>query len=205
VLACIFALMLVRREVPGLQGSLVTVVTGAAAVGVGVAVAVRRLRRGAGVVTAIVRATGLDRLAVVRGRIGALAAVDDAAAALLSQPRRLGRAAGAGILAHALVLIECHLMLAGLALPSGPLAVVATLFAAGAAHSLPVPAAVGVLEGAEMWLFGQLGYAPAVGLAVALAVRLRELTYLLPGVGYLLVRGLSVRAVDAPPARAEGG
>jgi hypothetical protein len=53
-----------------------------------------------------------------------------------------------------------------------------------------VPGAVGTLEGAEMWLFSMLGHPPEVGLAVGLAVRLRELVWLLPGVVYLGARGL---------------
>jgi hypothetical protein len=41
-----------------------------------------------------------------------------------------------------------------------------------------------------MWLFGTLGHPPEVGLAVGFAVRLRELVWLLPGILYLMVRGL---------------
>src|SRR5262249_35765481 len=81
-----------------------------------------------------------------------------------------------------------HLLLSAFGLPGGPLATVGAVFATGAAHSLPVPAAVGTLEGAQMFLFGTLGYAPEVGLAVGLAVRLRELGWLAPGLVDLLTR-----------------
>jgi uncharacterized membrane protein YbhN (UPF0104 family) len=90
-----------------------------------------------------------------------------------------------------LVLVEYWLLLSAFGLPATPLAVVAAVFATGAAHSMPVPAGVGVLEGAQMFLFGTLGHPPAVGLAVGLAVRLRELVWVLPGILYLAGRGVT--------------
>src|SRR5205814_7147025 len=108
----------------------------------------------------------------------------------VAQPRRLGRAFALGVLANLVVLAEYHFLLSGFGLPAGPLAVVAAIFATGAAHSVPVPGAVGALEGAQMWLFGTLGHPPEVGLAVGLAVRLRELVWILPGLLYLLARGI---------------
>jgi hypothetical protein len=53
-----------------------------------------------------------------------------------------------------------------------------------------VPAGVGVLEGAQMVLFGALGHPAEVGLAVGLVVRLRELVWILPGIVYLTGRGV---------------
>ena len=95
-----------------------------------------------------------------------------------------------GLGTNLLVLAELGLLLAAFGLPSSPLAVVAAIFATGAAHMLPVPAGLGVLEGAQIWLFGMLGYPADVGLAVGLAVRLRELLWMLPGLLYLLGRSL---------------
>jgi hypothetical protein len=72
-----------------------------------------------------------------------------------------------------------------------------------------------VLEGAQMFVFGTLGHPPEVGLAVGLAVRLRELVWILPGIVLLTADGarrvLAERAlpggvheaggpVSAPPA-----
>ena len=78
--------------------------------------------------------------------------------------------------------------------------VIAAIFATGAAHMFPVPAGIGVLEGGQVWLFGMLGYPADVGLAVGLAVRLRELLWMLPGVLYL--GGRYVRS-SLPRLRAE--
>jgi uncharacterized protein (TIRG00374 family) len=187
----LFAAVLVRRGVPELEGAFVSVTVGVVAVVLGVAVAVRRLRRGAGVVTAIARSTGLDRLRVVERQMGVLAGAEECAARLVAQPGQLGRAFAVGIGVNLLVLVEYWLLLRAFGLPAGPLAVVAAIFATGAAHSVPVPAGVGVLEGAQMFVFGTLGHPPEVGLAVGLAVRLRELVWVLPGLVYLLACGVT--------------
>jgi uncharacterized protein (TIRG00374 family) len=206
VFAFLFALVLVRRDVPALAGAFVSVLLGVVALALGTGLTVRRLRSGAGLVTAAARATGLERLRAVHGRMDTLAAAETAAASLVADPRRLARAFGVGVVANTGVLLEYHLLLAAFGLPAGPLAVVAAIFAAGAAHSLPVPAAVGTLEGAQMFLFTTLGYPPEVGLAVGLAVRLREVVWIVPGLVYLLGRGMVpyVRRPHTPPPRSPG-
>jgi hypothetical protein len=200
--ACLYAALLLRGGVPELQGAFVSVSLGAVALAAGIAVAARRLRRGAGLVTAVARGIGLDRLRLVQGRLDVLAAAEAGAGALVAQPARLGRAVALGVGANLLVLLEYHLLLAAFGLPAAPLAVVAAVFAAGAAHSLPVPAAVGVLEGAQVWIFGVLGHPPEVGLAVGLAVRLRELVWILPGCGYLVGRALAAALAGRRPQTA---
>jgi uncharacterized protein (TIRG00374 family) len=196
--ACSYATVLLVRGVPAVEGALVTVTLAALALGIGVAVTVRRLRRGAGIVTALARATGLDRLVAVERQMGLLEDAEAEAARLVAQPGRLARAFAVGVLANVVVLLEYRLLLASFALPSDGLAVVAAIFATGAAHSLPVPAAVGILEGAQMWLFGTLGHSPETGLAVGLAVRLRELAWIVPGLIYLLARTVARRLARQP-------
>jgi len=189
--ACLYAVLLLRRGVPELEGALVTVSLGAGAVLAGIALTARRLRRGGGFVTAVARSTGLDRLRFVRGQMGVIAAAEADAGRLIAQPARIARAFAVGVAANLLVLVEYHLLLAAFHLPARPLDVVAAVFATGAAHSLPIPAAVGALEGAQMWLFGVLGHPPEVGLAVGLAVRVRELVWVLPGLVYLTGRAVA--------------
>jgi uncharacterized protein (TIRG00374 family) len=193
----VYATVLLRGGVPELQGAFVTVTIGVVALVVGIGLGVRRLRRGAGLVTALARSTGLDRLRLVHSQMGVLGAAETDATRLVAQRGRLGRAFAVGVCANLLVLLEYGLLLAAFGLPAGPLAVVGAIFAAGAAHSLPVPAAVGVLEGAQMWLFSALGHPPEVGLAVGLAVRLRELVWVVPGLAYLAVRGLRPQTAAA--------
>lgn len=202
--ACLFAALLLRSGVPALEGALVTVVLGAAALALGILVSVRRLRRGAGVVSAVARSIGLDRLRLVRDRMEVLTAAEACAGRLLDQPGRLLGAAALGVGVNLLVLVEYALLLAAFGLPAAPIAVVAAIFATGAAHSIPVPGGVGVLEGAQIVVFGTLGHPPEVGLAVGLAVRLRELVWIAPGLVFLMVRrpGLGRAGADAIAASA---
>jgi uncharacterized protein (TIRG00374 family) len=191
-LGCLFAFVLVRAGVPQLGGALVTMGLVAASLVAGVAVTVRRLRRRAGLVTAMARITGLARVGAVARRLGTVAAAEEVTSRLAEQPRRLGSAFGIGFGASAVVLGEFALLLAAFGLPHGPLAVVGAVFAVGAAHALPVPGAVGTLEGGTMWMFRVLGYPPEVALAAGLAARLRELCWLAPGLVWLAVNGRSL-------------
>lgn len=197
--AVVFAGLLVRRGVPALEGALVTVALATVGIAAGIVLTVRRLQSGAGLVTAAARATGLGEVRAVAGRLGVVEEAEALATRLVGDRGRMLRALGVGLVANALVLVEYRLLLGAFDLPTAPVAVVAAIFATGAAHSFPVPAAVGALEGAQMWLFGVLGHPPEVGLAVGLAVRLRELVWVLPG---LLV--LAVRFARGSSAAADG-
>ena len=115
---------------------------------------------------------------------------------------------GAGLVGTGCALLEYHLLLAAFQLPHTPIAIVAAVFATGAAHALPVPAGVGVLEGAMLWLFTALGHPPAVGLAIGFVARLREVVWVLPGLLYLAAHDLVSRRRAAPAPvelRAVGG
>jgi len=196
----LFAALLLQHGIPQLEHALVTVAIASLGLALGVTVAVRRLRRGAGLVTALVRVMRVDSLAAVDAQMGTLEASERAAARLVAQPGRMMGAFAMGLVANLLVIAEFALLLQAFALPSEPIAVVAAIFATGAAHMLPIPAGIGVLEGAQVWLFGMLGYPAEVGLAVGLAVRLRELLWMAPGLVYLLARSLkaSLARAQAP-------
>jgi uncharacterized membrane protein YbhN (UPF0104 family) len=194
--ACVFALVLLAAGLPGIGGALVTVGLAAAGLVVGVVLTARRLRRGGGLVSALVRLVRLDRLGVVGDRLDVVTAAERAAARLLDEPRRLALAFGCGALGTVAVLVEYAFLLAAFDLPRRPLDVVGAVFASGAAHALPVPASVGALEGATIWLFGLLGHPAAVGLAVGLAARLRELLWVAPGLLFLALRPVLTRPVQ---------
>lgn len=184
----LFAALLLQQGVPQLGRAFFTVAIGTLGLGVGVSIAVRRLRRGAGLVTALAYSTRMDRLRVVHSQLGVMKDSEAAAAQLVEQPGRMLTAFVAGLVANLLVILEFALLLAAFDLPATTIPVVAAIFATGAAHMLPIPAGIGVLEGAQMWLFEMLGYPRDVGLAVGLAVRFRELLWMLPGVLYMLGR-----------------
>jgi uncharacterized protein (TIRG00374 family) len=183
--AAVFATVLAQQGVPALRGALVTMCAAGVGLVVGIVLTVRRLRRGGGLLTALAQGTGLDRFTLVRKRMQTLADAETALAVLVDQPGRLVVCFAIGVAANVVVLVEYWLLLATFGLPAVPLTVVAAIFATGAAHSMPVPGGVGVLEGGQMWLFTMLGYPPDVGLAIGLAVRLRELLWTLPGLLYL--------------------
>jgi uncharacterized membrane protein YbhN (UPF0104 family) len=182
--------LLLQQGVPALERAAVTVSVGAVGLGVGVAAAVFRLRHGAGLITALVRRAGLGRFRIVDAQMDVLHASEDAAAALVGQAPRMFGAFVVGLLANLLVIAEFALLLSALGLPNDPIAIVAALFATAAAHMIPVPAGIGVLEGTQIWLFSMLGHSAEVGLAVGLAVRLRELIWMLPGLLYMLTGSL---------------
>lgn len=195
VFTVLFAAVLLSHGMPSLQGTLEGVAVAASALLAGIAMTIRRLHGGRGVVTAMIRRTRLDRWGVIERR---MAVVEDAETGAQRLVGRLPLMTGAFVLGLAInlgVLLEYELLLSAFGLPHQPVAIVAAIFATGAAHSMPVPAGVGVLEGAQMALFAALGYPADVGLAVALAVRLRELLWLLPGLVYLLGRGIAGAAL----------
>jgi len=191
VFTVLFAALLLRAGMPALEGTLEGVVLAASALLAGIWVTIRRLHGGRGVVTAMARRTRLDRWGVVGRRMAVLGEAEQRAQRLVAQPVLVATAFAFGLMINMGVLLEYKLLLAAFGLPSHFVAVIAAIFATGAAHSMPVPAGVGVLEGAQMALFVALGYPADVGLAVALAVRLRELLWLVPGLVYLVGRGIA--------------
>jgi len=186
----LFGALLLQHGIPQLERAMVAVGVGTFGLAVGIFVAVRRLRRGAGLVTPLVLSMRLDRFRFVDRQLDVMADSEASAARLVEQSRRMLGAFVAGLVANLLVIGEFFLLLSAFGLPTEPIAIVAAIFATGAAHMLPIPAGIGVLEGATMWLFQLLGYSADVGLAVGLAVRLRELIWMLPGVTYLMARSL---------------
>lgn len=182
-----FALILLRQGIPALHGPVASALLGALAIATGLGMTMRRLRRHAGLLTALVQRTGLGRLRLVRGRLALLEEAEAAATALVARTRPLAHGFLLGVLANLLTPLEYWLLLTAFGLPADGVAVVAAIFATGAAHSMPVPGGVGVLEGAQMWLFGMLGHPAEVGLAVGFAVRLREIAWVVPGLVVLAV------------------
>jgi uncharacterized protein (TIRG00374 family) len=187
----LFGFLLLQHGIPHLESVLVTVGVGTLGLAAAIFVAARRLHRGAGLVAPLVLSMRLDRFRLVDRQMDVLTDSDASAARLVAQPRRVLGAFVAGLVANLLVIGEFILLLAAFGLPTDPIAIVAAIFATGAAHMLPIPAGIGVLEGATMWLFQLLGYPADVGLAVGLTARLRELIWMLPGVTYLLARSLN--------------
>ncbi|MEE3327830.1 MAG: lysylphosphatidylglycerol synthase transmembrane domain-containing protein, partial [Myxococcota bacterium] len=184
----IFAALLVQAEIPHLDRAFITVSLGSLGLLGGIYLAMRRLKKGAGLVSALLRSTRLNRLSFIRAQSEWIEKSEEAILGLTQQKRRMGISFAAGLVSNLIVVAEFALLLQAFDLPSNTTAIAAALFATGAAHLLPVPAGIGVLEGAQIWIFGMLGYPADVGMAVGLAVRLREFIWILPGGIYLLLR-----------------
>lgn len=194
-----FALVLAARDVPGVERTVAGALVGAVSLVVAAALAVRKLRAG-GLLAPLVRSLARTRPGLAQ-HADLVADAEAAARRLLAHPARLGLALAASVVADALTLVQHACLLAAFGLPSTPFAVVAAVFASGAARSLPVPGAVGTVEAAELWLFGLLGHPPEVGVAIGLAIRLRDLVWAAPGFVYLLVRAVRPPLVAVPAGR----
>jgi len=181
-----FALVLLARDVPGIERTVAGALVGALSLGIAIALGVRRLRTG-GLFAPFVRRLGLTRPGLA-DYTAVVERAEDGVRRLLGRPAILGIALGVGIVADLLTLVQYKCLLAAFDLPSTPVAVVAAIFASGAARTLPVPGAVGAVEAAEIGLFGMLGHPPEVGLAVGLATRLRDVAWAAPGIAFMLVQ-----------------
>jgi uncharacterized protein (TIRG00374 family) len=186
----LFGLLLLQHGIPQLDRALITILVGTLSLVVVVILVARALQRGRGIVSELVRRVAPERSTGLSTRLEVIEAAETATASLILQRRRLLSAFGAGLVANCLVVMEFVTLLGAFGLPHDLVAVVAAIFATGAAHTLPIPAGVGVLEGAQVWIFAMLGYPTEVGLAVGLAVRLREVLWMLPGLLYMLARTL---------------
>jgi uncharacterized membrane protein YbhN (UPF0104 family) len=190
-----FALILMARDVPGIERTVAGALAGALGLGIAIALGIRRLRTG-GLLAPLVRSLGLTRPGIAE-HATVVERAEDGARRLLARPATLVTALGIGIVADLLTLVQYKCLLAAFGLPSTPVAVVAAIFASGAARTLPVPGAIGTVEAAQLWLFAMLGHPPEVGLAVGLATRLRDVAWAAPGVAFMLVQSPFTREVDA--------
>ena len=180
-----FAFLLLQHGLHEITNALLTLIAAAAALLIGAGFAARRLRNGTGLVSALARSTRAQEWSFVQNKMG-LIEDSEAATAVLERARgRLAVGFLAGLVANIFVILEFALLLEAFGLPTEPVAVVAAIFATGASQMLPIPASVGVLEGAQIWIFGMLGYPAEVGVAVALLVRMREMIWLTPGLIFL--------------------
>jgi uncharacterized protein (TIRG00374 family) len=182
-----FALILMTRNVPGIERTIAGTLVGAVGLVIAIGLGVRRLRNG-GLLVPLVRSLGLTRPSLAE-HTAVVEHAEDGARRLLGRPATLAIALGVGIVADLLTLVQYKCLLAAFDLPSTPVAVVAAIFASGAARTLPVPGAVGTVEAAQLWLFGMLGHPPEVGLAVGLATRLRDVAWAAPGIAFMLLQG----------------
>lgn len=105
-------------------------------------------------------------------------------------PAALAAAFGASLGSWALILGEWWLMTRFLGVTLTPAELISTVTAARIAFLLPSPGGLGTLEASQVMAFAALGYDPAVGLALSLAIRARDVLF---GGAGLLIGGLAAR------------
>ncbi len=91
-----------------------------------------------------------------------------------------------------LTVIEYRALLQAFGYAASFVHVFLVLVVVGIAYLVPIPTALGVLEGAQVSLFTSLGKAAHYGLAVSLVTRIRDLMWTLYGLTYLYLRGVVV-------------
>ena len=109
---------------------------------------------------------------------------------LRAHPAALAAALLASILSWAAILGEMWLAADFLGAPLTPFDLIAVVVATRVAILLPSPGALGTLEASQVWMFGALGFDPALGLSLSLVVRIRDVLFGLAGVwwGVIAVR-----------------
>jgi uncharacterized protein (TIRG00374 family) len=165
---------------------LIPVAASGVALLVGVVVVLRRLERGGSTVP--------DRFRPVLQRLGAgpetVRQTDEALRHLLFDRRRLVLLCVASALVlNAVILAEyATLFTAFGAHPTLP-ELAGAMLGVGLAHALPIPGALGALEGAQAAVFELSGAGTGLAIVAATVARLRDLVWTVPGAVYLALRG----------------
>jgi uncharacterized protein (TIRG00374 family) len=87
----------------------------------------------------------------------------------------------------AAILAEMWLAVAFLGVRLTPFDLIAIAVAARVAILLPSPGALGTLEASQVWMFGALGFDPALGLSLSLVARIRDVLFGVVGVGWGMI------------------
>lgn len=99
-------------------------------------------------------------------------------------PRAMWQAVLWSLLTWATLIAEYWLALRFLGVPLSPLQAIAALTAMRVAYFVPTPGALGALEASQVLALQALGYDPAVGMALALIIRARDITVGLGGLAW---------------------
>lgn len=113
-----------------------------------------------------------------RRMLSGIAESEEQAAALLrDQPAAIGAALVASLLSWLAMIGEIWLSAVFLGVPLAVWELIAVITASRIAFLMPLPGGLGTLEASQVWIFGALGLDPALGLSLALIVRLRDVLF----------------------------
>lgn len=122
---------------------------------------------------------GLQRASEV-----ALQVEEQVASFLSKQPLALARIIGLSLFTWAVAIFEFWLCLHFLGTPAGLNETVSAMTAARLSILMPLPGALGALEAGQALAAQLLGWEPAVGIALSLVIRVRDVTLALAGLGF---------------------
>lgn len=114
-------------------------------------------------------------------------------------PQVLGQAAGVTVVTWLAQITEYWLMLRLLGAVLNWQQLFTALAAVRIAFLLPMPGALGTLEAGQIWTMEQLGLDPAIGLAAATLIRLRDIGLALIGLGLLWLYWKTPSQADKTP------
>lgn len=92
-----------------------------------------------------------------------------------------------------LTIFEFKYLLYTFGYDTGLIQIFLVLVAVGIAYLVPVPTALGVLEGVQVSLFTAFGKGASYGFAISLVTRVRDMMWTLYGLSYLYFKGVVVR------------
>jgi uncharacterized protein (TIRG00374 family) len=115
---------------------------------------------------------------------------DEAVRFCREHPAALALAFGVSLGGWALILAERWLMTAFMGVSMTPAELISAVTASRIAFLMPLPGGLGTLEASQVMAFGALGFDPAAGLALSLAIRARDVLF---GGAGLLIGGLVMR------------
>jgi len=95
-------------------------------------------------------------------------------------------------LSWGLMLLEYKFALLAIGLDVNWAVIFATIAVVGLTYSVPIPAALGVLEGGQASLFSAIGLGAGAGVALSLVIRIRDILWTLIGLIYLTLKGMGL-------------
>lgn len=99
--------------------------------------------------------------------------------------------------AYALMFLEYKFVLLAIGFDVNIAVLFATITVVGLTYSLPIPAALGALEGGQASLFSAINMGAGVGFALGLIIRTRDILWTFIGLTYFAIRGLNLNKKSA--------
>lgn len=153
-----------------------------------------RIYRGKGVFTSIITALKLNRIQYVRDHFYKVReAENEMTRFFVFHKKEFIISMTLSFVIWTMSILEFKFLLSAFGVAATIKEVFLVLLAIGIAYIIPVPTALGVLEGFQVSLFKILNKGAKYGLAVSLATRVRDMMWAIYGLTYLYIQGVVVK------------